>query len=260
MSLFYAGWSWSRARPLCVLPASQWSKRWFTLLLQPLLCLSLSPCQSSRHWSLCQARWPTVFSALPNSLLSLSFVPGKGLDPTRCRYVCCLLHMDLPCTKPCLHVCQCVSVWVGKWTCMSTLCVYVFLTLCLTSSVFTFMNRCMQFFADSPRCTAVYLNCCTSGSLSILWCFLRSSLCCRSITGSCFIPERVRVHLVPVWIGLQGNEWLSLLLKDGLRGIKHPSFASFLTLRSKKVFFSFFLVWFITQVSFIHPHRCRVFI
>lgn len=137
-------------------------------------------------------------------------------------------------------VCQCVSVWVGKWTCMSTLCVYVFLTLCLTSSVFTFMNRCMQFFADSPRCTAVYLNCCTSGSLSILWCFLRSSLCCRSITGSCFIPERVRVHLVPVWIGLQGNEWLSLLLKDGLRGIKHPSFASFLTLRSKKVFFSFF--------------------
>lgn len=157
-------------------------------------------------------------------------------------------------------VCQCVSVWVGKWTCMSTLCVYVFLTLCLTSSVFTFMNRCMQFFADSPRCTAVYLNCCTSGSLSILWCFLRSSLCCRSITGSCFIPERVRVHLVPVWIGLQGNEWLSLLLKVGLRGIKHPSFASFLTLRSKKVFFSFFLVWFITQVSFIHPHRCRVFI
>lgn len=87
----------------------------------------------------------------------------------------------------------------------------------------------------------LYLNCCTSGSLSILWCFLRSSLCCRSVTGSCFVPERVRVHLVPVWIGLQGNEWLSLLLKDGLRGIKHPSFASFLTLRSKK-FFIFFSV------------------
>lgn len=33
-------------------------------------------------------------------------------------------------------VCQCVSVWVGKWTCMSTLCVYMFLTLCLTSSVY----------------------------------------------------------------------------------------------------------------------------
>lgn len=154
MSLFYAGWSWSQARPLCVLPASQWSKRWFTLLLQPLslpLSLSLSVSQSSRHWSLCQARWPTVFSALPKSLLSLSFVPGKGLDPTRCRYVVAFCTWtSLPLYKALFAcVCQCVSVWVRKWTCMSMLCVYVFLTLCLTSSMFTFTNRCMQFFADS---------------------------------------------------------------------------------------------------------------
>ena len=63
---------------------------------------------------------------------------------------------------------------------------------------------------------------------------------CRSDTGSSSAAEWVRVHLATVWIGLQGNEWLSLLLKDGLRGINIlcGSFASLLSSEAqRKVFF-----------------------
>lgn len=95
-------------------------------------------------------------------------------------------------------VCMCVSVRV----CLSWKVDVHVDAMCLRVSDPVPNQLCVYFHeqvhADSPRCTAVYLNCCTSGSLSILWCFLRSSLCCRSVTGSCFIPERVRVHLVPV--------------------------------------------------------------
>lgn len=60
-------------------------------VIYPSAGVSLSLNHSNRHWSLSLARWPTALLGCC-SLASLSFVPGKGLDPTHC---CGPLHMDL---------------------------------------------------------------------------------------------------------------------------------------------------------------------
>lgn len=110
MSLFYAGWSWSRARPLCVLPASQWSKRWFTLLLQPLLCLCLSLPVSPADIDLFAKQGDRqCFQLFQTLCFPFHLYLGKALTPHVAAMCVAFCTWTSPAQSP---VCMCVSVRV----------------------------------------------------------------------------------------------------------------------------------------------------
>ncbi len=217
------------------------------------LSLSLSLSQSNRHWSLCQARWPTVlFSS--SKVSPLPFICTWERPWPHTLLPCSSpLHVDLtsPESSPVLCVCVCVCLFELADTCMQVcvrcaayVCgcssvsgpVYVDQDLCLCSPIDVCVCEYVQIHFYGAETVNSQQSLGSSESLVCpCWCFgafsrcRQTSLCCRSATGSSYVAEWVRVHLAPVWIGLQGNEWLSLLLKDGLRGINilRRSFASF---------------------------------
>ncbi len=222
------------------------------------LSLSLFLSQSNRHWSLCQARWPTVlFSS--SKVSSLPFIcTWERPWPHTLLSCSSSLHVDLtsPVSSPvCVCVCVCMLVWVSTQrihVCASICghCTCGSMSPCLRVCECSFMSRpgvyCMFYQAlclSSPIGVCVMQdsfwgwNCKFSAEFRYLW--QSGSPCCRSITGSSCVAEWVRVHLATGWIGLQGNEWLSLLLKDGLRGINTlcRSFASFLSAEAQRKVF-----------------------
>lgn len=123
------------------------------------LSLSLSLCQTDIDLFAKQGD-PPGCAALPKSLLSLSFVPGKSLDPTGCCHVARGIHFS--CIE--LHGCACAHV--SECVCVCVACAFIDLNL----------------RADSSQAVL--------GSVCVCVC-----LC--SDTGSSCVLEQVRVHLAP---------------------------------------------------------------
>lgn len=174
------------------------------------LSLSLSASQTDIDL-LARQGDPPCCSAFAKSLLSLSFVPGKGLDPTHCCHIAAL------CTPAPLppyqgqsahsrHVCPSGSVRVREsqpmcvLECSSVCGVFIKHRLSFTGS---WVWLCADWFIWGCKGTF---------SCESLVCPCWAFVCAASSS----IAEWVRVHLASGWIRLQGNEWPSLLEKDVL--------------------------------------------
>lgn len=206
MSLCSSGWSWTRARSLCVLPASQWSVRWFTLRLQSASPLS----QSNRHWSLSQARWPAILFSSSKAVCLAFICTWERPWPTHRSHVTafCRGGLSYPEREPLFDLAQSRAVCTNLPALVRS---------CLSSPLHSFMPNetvHLQQSVFTVRLRVGYMV-----WRMFRWCW--PSLGCGSVAGSSGVAARVKVHLAPVRIGLQSSEWFVLLLHDALKGISH---------------------------------------
>lgn len=138
------------------------------------LSLSLSPSlslsQSNRHWSLCQARWPTVLLS-SSKVSALPFICTWERPWPHAPLPCSsTLHVDLtsPVSSPvCVRVSVCVFVWLSKCAHRVDTCVHA------------------QWACACGRVgVCIYVRVCDCSSVSGRMC-LSSSQCLCSPVGVC---------------------------------------------------------------------------